>query len=62
MHEYTREELAEALRAIESTIMKCEKALPKLREGTSSHTLLVRRIKALKIASELIARELDDKI
>ena len=62
MQEYTREELTEALRAIESTIMKCEKVQPKLREGTSSHTLLVRRIKALKIAAELITRELSDMV
>ena len=55
---WTQDELAEALRAIESTIGKCEKVQPKLRVGTSQHTLLVRRIKALRIASALIAREL----
>ena len=56
---YTQEELREALRAIESTIGKCEKALPKLRPGTSQHTLLVRRIKAFQIASDLIRRSFD---
>lgn len=56
---YASEELEEALRAIESTLAKCRKALPRLRVGTSQHTLLVRRIRALEIASELIARELE---
>ncbi|CAN3975950.1 Asp23/Gls24 family envelope stress response protein, partial [Dysosmobacter welbionis] len=35
---YTREELAEARRSIDSTLRKCEKALEKLRPGTSPHT------------------------
>jgi hypothetical protein len=58
MDQYTKEELEEALRAIVSTISKCEKVQPKLKEGTAQHTLLIRRIKALNIASELIKREL----
>jgi len=61
MNDYTEEELKEALRAIASTISKCEKALPKLKQGTSSHTLLVRRIKAFQIAVSLITKELEDK-
>ena len=56
---FTKEELEEALRAISSTISKCEKVYPKLRPGTSQHTLLTRRIKALHVASTLIKRELD---
>lgn len=56
--EFTRAELTEALRAITSTISKCEKVQPKLRPGSSSYTLLVRRIRALQIAAALIAREL----
>ncbi|MFX4262488.1 hypothetical protein ACOBQJ_09815 [Pelotomaculum propionicicum] len=59
MNNYTKEELEEALRAISSTINKCEKVLPKLKQGTSQHTLLIRRIKALHIASALIAKELE---
>lgn len=55
---YTMEDLQEALRAIDSTLRKCEKAQLKLKEGTSSHTLLVRRIKAFQIAETLIRREL----
>ena len=56
---FTKADLEEALRAISSTISKCEKVQPKLEPGTSQHTLLTRRIKALNIASALIKRELD---
>ncbi|GIO44614.1 hypothetical protein [Paenibacillus apis] len=59
MDNFTSEELKEALRALESTISKCEKALPKLKEGTPQHTLLTRRIKALHISTTLIKRELN---
>ena len=59
MGEFSQGELEEALRAIASTISKCEKVRPKLKEGTSQHTLLIRRIKALNIASSLIVRELE---
>ena len=38
---------------------KCEKALEKLRPGTSPHTLTVRRIRAFRIALALIDREMD---
>lgn len=55
---FTKAELEEALRAIVSTIGKCEKVQPKLRPGSAQHTLLVRRIKALQIATALIEREL----
>jgi hypothetical protein len=55
---FTKEELEEALRAISSTISKCEKIEPKLNEGTSQHTLLVRRIRAFRIASALIIEAL----
>ena len=58
MGSYTKEELKEALRAIASTISKCEKVQPKLKAGTPQHTLLVRRIKALQIAVALIEKEL----
>lgn len=57
--QHTREELEQAQRAIESTIRKCEKVQPKLQQGTSQHTLLVRRIKAFHIASNLLTKELD---
>ena len=58
MAAYAREELEEALRAIVSTINKCEKALPKLKENSAQQTLLKRRIKALQISVDLINREL----
>ena len=54
---YSPDELAEALRALHSTIQKCEKVLPKLRPGTAQHTLLTRRIRAFYIAVALIQRE-----
>lgn len=58
MSGFSREALLEARRSIASTLSKCEKALTKLRPGTSSHTLTARRIQAFKIALELISREL----
>ena len=56
---HTPEELAEARRSIDSTLRKCEKALEKLRPGSSSHTLTVRRIRAFQIALALIDREVE---
>ena len=56
---HTAEELAEARRSIASTLSKCEKALEKLRPGSSAHTLTVRRIRAFRIALELIDREME---
>jgi len=58
---FTKEELEEALRAITSTISKCEKVQPKLKQGTSQHTLLVRRIRAFTIASALIRQALEEQ-
>lgn len=57
MEMYTREELEQALRVIVSTISKCEKIWPKFAEGTSQHTLLRNRIKALYISKSLIIDE-----
>jgi hypothetical protein len=57
MGKYTREELEQALRVIFSTISKCEKIWPKFAEGTSQHTLLKNRIKALYISKSLITDE-----
>lgn len=54
---FTAAELAEAHRALASTLRKCERVAPKLTPGTGSHTLLVRRIRALEIALALIERE-----
>jgi DNA-binding XRE family transcriptional regulator len=57
MGEYTREELAEALQIVSSSINNCEKAHPKFAEGTSQHTLLKNRIKALYISRSFILDE-----
>jgi hypothetical protein len=62
MDSYAKEELEEAHRAIASTISKCEKVLPKLKPGTSQHTLLIRRIKALRISLSLITKALEEQI
>lgn len=53
---YTNEELAEALRAITSTLSKSEKALLKLKAGTFQHTMTAQGIAAYRIAIELINR------
>jgi len=57
MDKYTREELVEALRVVSSTISKCEKMQLKFAEGTSHHTLLKNRIKAMYISKSLITDE-----
>lgn len=57
---FSSSDLSEAARALASTLAKCKKIEPKLASGTSSHTLLVRRIRALQIALVLIDRELGD--
>lgn len=59
MNTFTKFELEEASRAITSTISKLEKVQPKLKQGTPQHTLVIRRIKAFNIASELIQKELE---
>lgn len=60
MGNYTMEELEEALRAISSTIRKIEKVQEKPTLGKSQQTLIERRLKAMKIASELISREMEN--
>ncbi len=51
------EDLFEALKFVDSTISKCEKIQPKFLEGTSQHTLLKNRIKALYISKALITEK-----
>ncbi len=58
MEAYTAQELQEALRAVRSIIGKCEKAREKFPNGTSHHTLLKNRLKAMYISESLIRREL----
>lgn len=57
MNKYTREELERALHVVSSTITNCEKIHPKFAVGTSQHTLLKNRIKALYISQALIKAE-----
>jgi len=57
MNTYTHDELQNALKIISSTISNCEKLHPKFPEGTSQHSLLVNRIKALNISKSLIEND-----
>ncbi len=58
MCKYSKVDLTEALRAIDSIIHKCEKAQEKFPEGTSHHTLLRNRLKAMYISKALIEQAL----
>ena len=53
MDGYTREELDEALTAVQSIIHKCEAARKKFPRGTAHHTLLERRLSRALICREL---------
>ena len=57
MEHYTTDELKDALQVVSSTIKNCEKMHPKFAEGTSQHTLLKNRIKALHISKSLLIGE-----
>lgn len=59
MEKHTKEELTSTLRVIVSTISNCEKMQLKFAEGSSQHTLLINRLKALYISRALIAEEHD---
>ena len=61
MDKYTREELVEALIVVSSTISKCEKMQLKFAVGTSHHTLLKNRIKAMYISKSLITDEISKR-
>lgn len=54
MSEYTNTELEKAVHVVDSAISRCEKMQPKFEEGTSQHSLLKNRIKALYISKALI--------
>lgn len=57
MKNYMQKELDAALQLISSTISKCEKMQLKFAEGTSQHSLLKNRIKALYISKALIEND-----
>lgn len=50
-------DLSEAARAISSALMKSEKALLKLKEGSPQHRLTTENIRAFQIALALIRQE-----
>jgi hypothetical protein len=57
---YTTDDLMEALRPIASLISKSEKAQQKLALGTWQHTMLRNNLKALRIASDLMGKKIDN--
>jgi hypothetical protein len=57
LEKYNKEELEAALQIVTSFISRCEKTQPKFVEGTSQHTLLKNRIKALHISKALIIND-----
>ena len=57
MKNYSEEELQNALKVVNSSISKCEKIQPKFKEGTSHHSLLRNRIKALNISKCLMEKD-----
>lgn len=57
MENYSQEELNAATKLISATIINCEKMKIKFLKGTSQHSLLKNRIKALHIAKALIEND-----
>ena len=53
--EFGKEDIEKAISVISTTIANCEKAQMKFSEGTSQHSLLRNRIKALNISKSLLA-------
>lgn len=58
MKNFTNEELTHAHEVVISTISNCENMHGKFNVGSSQHTLLSNRIKALHISKVLILKEL----
>ena len=54
MRSYTKEDLEQAITAIASTVSKIEKVQAKETLGQSQRTLIERRLKAFRIALELV--------
>ena len=57
MEKFNKEELIETLDTIHSIIVRCEKSKLKCKEGTSQHTLLKNRLKAMYISNSLLMKE-----
>lgn len=51
----TQQERDAAIKTVSSLIPRCERMMPKFAPGTSQHTLLRDRIRALQIAGELLS-------
>lgn len=62
MNKYSKQELDEAITALASTLHKCEKMQESGRLQSSQKTLNDRRVKALRIALELIEKETTQSI
>ncbi|MEA5048210.1 MAG: hypothetical protein VB034_06310 [Eubacteriales bacterium] len=60
MSQYSEIELQEAARAISSALMKSEKVLLRLREGSPQYRLTAENIRAFQIAFALIRRKQGD--
>ena len=60
MVDFSKTQLEEAHRALLSTLRKCEK-IDAEKLPASQHTLLERRIAALKVALTLIEKEIETK-
>jgi hypothetical protein len=58
LQDWTKEELTEGIKAMESLIGKCEKAEDKIVFGTSQWTTLSRRLKAFRMAHSLLSEKL----
>lgn len=55
-----QEELIEALKKCESTIVNCQKMEGKFKEGTPQYSLLRNRLAALKLSKSLIETKIND--
>ncbi len=53
--EFTKEDIEKAIAVIFTTTANCEKAQMKFSEGTSQHSLLKNRVKALNISKSLLS-------
>lgn len=59
MVNYSLDDLIKARKQLESLLSKLEKVEPKLKPGSSQHSLLKNRVNALNVALALIERELE---
>ena len=57
MRQLSSDDIINNLQIVTSTITNCEKIQPKFTVGTSSHTLLKNRIKAMYISKMLITED-----